>query len=61
MTTTKIDIYACLYCGAEVSDLSVPDLHDDAAWRALAGAHQESCEWVATRAHRLDSHGRDDE
>lgn len=46
----------CAYCGAtHTPSAEVPALHDDAAWTALAAEHGTGCEWIATRAHRLDT------
>ena len=46
----------CAYCGALPSHApGVPALDDDASWEALAEEHGEECEWIATRAHRLDT------
>lgn len=46
----------CAYCGAtHTPPATVPALDDDAAWEALAEEHGEGCEWIATRAHRLDT------
>ena len=45
----------CEYCGyeAELSELEiVPAIDDEAAWAELREKHADSCEWVATRAHR---------
>lgn len=47
----------CAYCDREVTDTTsepAPELQDDAAWRLLAREHAHDCEWIATRAHRLD-------
>lgn len=48
---------ACVYCGVEHSgddSQPVPALTDDEAWTALAVEHADDCEWIATRAHKLD-------
>jgi hypothetical protein len=44
----------CAYCGCQVraSD-SVPPADDDEAWEEAAKGHDEDCEWVETRAHRV--------
>lgn len=48
----------CIYCaGHHGPSGTVPDLHDDAAWSALA-AMAPTCEWVATRAHRQEPNER---
>ena len=44
----------CTYCGASDTPESVPASWDNEAWRELATYHQIGCEWVATRAHRID-------
>lgn len=52
-----VPVTDCIYCDREVTDTTskpVPALHDAAAWRLLAGEHAPDCEWIATRAHRLD-------
>ena len=44
----------CVYCDREVSDVTiVPVVDDDETWEKLASEHQEWCEWVQTRAHRV--------
>lgn len=46
----------CAYCNAEVAsefDI-VPEIDDDEAWRELAQYHSTQCEWVLTRAHRVN-------
>ena len=48
----------CLYCGRVgplLDDRGVPGVGDDDAWAELAGEHEPTCEWVATRAHRLEA------
>lgn len=46
----------CAYCDrTHTPSAAVPALGDDAAWKALAEDHDERCEWIATRAHRLDA------
>lgn len=57
---TLYDPDICLYCGkwlpwAGVNPPSVPAADDDDAWADLAPEHAQDCEWVATRAHQLDS------
>jgi hypothetical protein len=52
MTDTTIDF--CAYCLCEVSSLDVPDVDDDDAWAEIAREHDDTCEWVLTRAHRID-------
>lgn len=44
----------CLYCDVEVPERDVPPVDDDEAWEELAAEHGDSCEWVRTRAHRID-------
>jgi hypothetical protein len=47
----------CAYCDADVpddSDRTPPRADDDDAWEALARLHADDCEWVRTRAHRLE-------
>jgi transcription elongation factor Elf1 len=53
-----IEYGQCEYCGyeAEMSEMeNVPAVDDDAAWFDLAEKHSDSCEWVQTRAHRMES------
>lgn len=46
----------CIYCQHEVSDPNtVPAVSDTDAWDRLAEEHAADCEWVTTRAHRLDA------
>ena len=53
----------CAYCYSEVIERdcngnpseAVPATSDDDAWNALAKEHSPDCEWIATRAHRIDS------
>lgn len=44
---------ACIYCDELSSDLSVPAVDDDEAWKTIALNHAPGCEWVETRAHRI--------
>jgi len=44
----------CIYCGASVPSCSVPSVDDEDAWTELAAEHADDCEWIRTRAHRLD-------
>ena len=49
------DLTECAYCHRDVSETyNVPDASDDEAWEKLAPEHAPDCEWVTTRAHRLD-------
>lgn len=55
----------CIYCGCsyDVDDPEeelVPGADDDDAWDALAADHSEDCEWIATRAHRIEPEEEDD-
>lgn len=45
----------CEYCGVEVTPETDTGPDDPAGWVAIAAAHAEDCEWVATRAHTLES------
>ena len=61
-----VEVERCAYCGELVStddsyinqagyvQHGVPNIDDDEAWSALATEHGAGCEWVTTRAHRLD-------
>lgn len=47
----------CACCDREIPEAdrsTVPGPGDDAGWDRLAGQHAPGCEWIATRAHRLD-------
>jgi hypothetical protein len=50
----------CCYCGQDLGRVIDPDCEDvpapddDAAWEAEAKLHLPTCEWVTTRAHRLN-------
>jgi hypothetical protein len=49
------DLVECIYCGCEVHEIDpVPRGGDDDAWAEIEadGEHDESCEWVRTRAHQ---------
>jgi hypothetical protein len=51
----RINAAACAYCGALVlNGIEVPASDDDAAWAKLATEHAAGCEWIVTRAHRLE-------
>jgi len=45
----------CAYCGrSHVPPSAVPALDDDDAWADMAREHADYCEWIATRAHRVE-------
>ena len=44
----------CIYCYSLTTPVDVPTVGDDAMWDAIAGEHDPECEWVQTRAHRLE-------
>ncbi len=45
----------CIYCGHQVIDATiVPGLDDDAYWAKLAKEHTPDCEWINTKAHRIN-------
>jgi len=48
--------YTCVYCGVEIDggEPDPPDVDDDESWAELAKVHADGCEWVATRAHRME-------
>ncbi len=58
MTTTNTNTITeteCAYCGRSVRACAqVPDVASF-DWRAMAAEHSVTCEWIATRAHRLDT------
>jgi hypothetical protein len=47
----------CSYCGEEVVEdgMSTPHADDGDAWADLATVHLDGCEWITTRAHRIES------
>jgi len=51
--TTEADV-ECIYCYSLTTPVDVPTVGDDAMWDAIAGEHDPECEWVQTRAHRLE-------
>lgn len=52
----------CAYCGVTIEgaieDEPTPALDDDDAWAEEADLHRPGCEWVETRAHRLNDDER---
>ena len=45
----------CAYCDAEVANSdTLPGVGDDDSWRELSRDHERYCEWIATRAHRIE-------
>lgn len=54
----------CLYCDMTSSPMysfgerpdpeEVPAVDDDDSWANMAQWHADDCEWIATRAHRVD-------
>jgi hypothetical protein len=47
----------CIYCQSyiEAGDFAaVPDMDDGGEWSRLATQHQPDCEWIYTRAHRIN-------
>lgn len=45
----------CAYCGrSHVPPSAVPALYDDHAWADMAREHADYCEWIRTRAHRVE-------
>jgi hypothetical protein len=51
--TIDTDTTECAYCGRDVRARETPDTGSH-EWCLIATEHAHSCEWVATRAHRLD-------
>lgn len=45
----------CLYCGAQLDSDYTPPVSADAEWDRLAEQHVAGCEWITTRAHRVES------
>ncbi len=62
MHTTDFDVQKyeddeCLYCGARNVDIAwadTPAVDDDDTWAELAAQHYTHCEWIETRAHRIE-------
>lgn len=49
----------CIYCRADVEVRSdVPAIGDHISWAALAESHKPNCEWILTRAHRIEPSDR---
>ena len=46
----------CIYCGRTSALMreDAPNEHDDDAWATESGSHAPKCEWILTRAHRID-------
>lgn len=45
----------CAYCGrTHTPPTAVPALDDDDAWADMAPDHADYCEWIRTRAHRVE-------
>lgn len=45
----------CTYCEREVDHGDeVPDGADDERWDEIAEQHEEWCDWILSRAHRID-------
>ena len=53
-THTPDNLVVCVYCGADVHDVPAPHVGDADAWAAIAREHADWCDWVETRAHRID-------
>lgn len=50
----QFDADICLYCERAVHDRTiVPDIDDTYTWSALGLEHDDDCEWIITRAHRV--------
>ena len=44
-----------VYCNHEIQDVTIiPNVDDDETWEQLSTEHASSCEWIATRAHRIN-------
>jgi len=51
-------VIECFYCGRDIAEeVKIPSSRDDEAWRKVAEGHETDCEWVLTRAHRLNTEG----
>jgi hypothetical protein len=54
--TTRLMAGFCAYCGKLVEHgVEVPSANDDEAWELITAEHAADCEWVTTRAHRLEA------
>lgn len=45
----------CAYCGHMVREHEAPPVTDNETWDDIAPDHDEQCEWVVTRAHRIEA------
>ena len=49
------NLTTCTYCGSPLEHGDgCPELDDDESWAREAEFHSDDCEWVLTRAHRID-------
>ena len=48
----------CLYCGAPDVSGEVPDISNGKTWKRLEEYHNVGCEWVKTRAHRINMNNK---
>lgn len=53
--TTDSTETECQYCGRTVRLGASESVAAESAWAARAAEHARTCEWVATRAHQLDT------
>lgn len=44
----------CAYCEEMVYSTEIPAIDDDSVWAKIASEHTDDCEWVKTRAHRIE-------
>ena len=51
----RLTMGCCVYCDQLIDDRTLtPEVDDDAGWRELAPDHATDCEWILTRAHRVN-------
>ena len=48
-----VELEPCAYCGRVVQTPDAPPVGDE-RWESIAGEHEAGCEWVETRAHRVN-------
>ena len=56
MTTETTRYTECIYCGASIPDEGeyVPAVDDTTEWDRLEEHHFYGCEWIDSRAHRIE-------
>jgi len=49
-----VPLEQCVYCGAVVPKEDVPKIDNNETWAREAERHYDGCEWIITRAHRVN-------